>query len=448
MEVGVSATYAGLNGLLDLLIQRPNANELLKALETNFLFKSTTASQYDNGNFVNQITKSATPYIVDIDEDGTAEIVLGSDVFGIVNGALVKRVAGLPLNYSSQTYGSTGTPIDVIVVDIIPSNPGKELVFGSRVYGFNLAAGTMSLLKDLSAVSGSGIAANDNGPTAVGDMNGDGKLDIVYNGSSFVVMWDPNGTTLANTLLFKRVPPFFNWGVRGLPLIANVYNDKTTGGKSTDLPEAVIINSSGASSGAVTAYNLNYNTTAGTATQHIWSFGTNDMSGSTGITAFDFDGNGMREIVYRDQSTLRIINGNLATPVNYASAAVASATWGEYPIVADLNNDGQAEIAVTGNNMLQVFGSDPATSSWKGAPNYWNQRNYRIVNINSNLTIPATVEVARLYVGILALIVNESAAGSVVKLILLPATKVNVSLLLSAITVGWPETAIFLKMFC
>jgi len=35
----LSATYDGLNGLLDLLIQRPNANELLKALETNFLFK-------------------------------------------------------------------------------------------------------------------------------------------------------------------------------------------------------------------------------------------------------------------------------------------------------------------------------------------------------------------------------------------------------------------------
>jgi DNA-binding CsgD family transcriptional regulator len=35
----LSTTYAGLNGLLDLLIQRPNANELLKALETNFLSK-------------------------------------------------------------------------------------------------------------------------------------------------------------------------------------------------------------------------------------------------------------------------------------------------------------------------------------------------------------------------------------------------------------------------
>ncbi len=350
--------------------------------ETNFLFKSTTASQYTN---------TVTPYIVDIDQDGTAEIVLGSDVFGIVGNALVKRVAGPALGYIGQTSGSTGTPVDVIVADILSSNPGKELIYGSRVYGINLATGVTTILNDLSTIVGTSlIAANDNGPTAIADMNGDGKLDIVYNGSSFVVMWDPNGTTAANTLLFRRIPPSFIYGVRGLPLIANVFDDKTTGGKSTDLPEAVIINSSGGSSGIVTAYNLNYNTTAGTATQHIWSLATNDMSGCTGITAFDFDGNGLREIVYRDQSTLRIINGNRTTPVNYATANVASSTWGEYPIVADLNNDGQAEIAVTGNSMLQVFGSDPATFPWKGAPTYWNQRNYRIVNINSNLTIPAT----------------------------------------------------------
>uniref|UniRef100_UPI0040481754 tandem-95 repeat protein n=1 Tax=Algoriphagus sp. TaxID=1872435 RepID=UPI0040481754 len=350
--------------------------------ESNFLFKSTTASQYTN---------TVTPYIVDIDEDGTAEIVLGSDVFGIVGNALVKRVAGPALGYVGQTSGSTGTPVDVIVADIISTNPGKELIYGSRVYGVNLATGVTTILKDLSAIVGTSlIAANDNGPTAIADMNGDGKLDIVYNGSSFVVMWDPNGTTAANTLLFRRIPPSFIYGVRGLPLIANVFDDKTTGGKSTDLPEAVIINSSGGSSGIVTAYNLNYNTNAGTATQHIWSLATNDMSGCTGITAFDFDGNGLREIVYRDQSTLRIINGNRTTPVNYATESVSSATWGEYPIVADLNNDGQAEIAVTGNGMLQVFGSDPATFPWKGAPTYWNQRNYRIVNVNSNLTVPAT----------------------------------------------------------
>ena len=142
--------------------------------ETNYLYKSTTASQY---------TTEATPYIVDIDQDGTAEIVLGNDVFGIVGNALVKRVAGPALGYIGQTAGSTGTPVDVIVADILSTNPGKEIIYGSRVYGVNLTTGVTTKLKDLSTIVGSSIiAANDNGPTAVADMNGDGKLDIVYNG--------------------------------------------------------------------------------------------------------------------------------------------------------------------------------------------------------------------------------------------------------------------------
>jgi len=345
--------------------------------ETNFLFKSTTASQY---------TFNVTPYIVDIDEDGTAEIVLGSDVFGIVNGALVKRVAGTPLNYVGATSGATGTAIDVVVVDIIASNPGKELVYGSRVYSINLSAGTMTILKDLSTIAGSGAAAGDNGPTAVADMDLDGDLDIVYNGSVNVYIWDPN----QSLVLFKRIPPAFVYGVRGLPLIANVYNEKVNNGKVKDLPEALIINSSGGSSGIVTAYNLNFTTVLGSTNQYIWSLATNDMSGSTGITAFDFDGNGIREIIYRDQSQLRIINGNLATPVNYAAIAATSATWGEYPIVGDFDNDGQADIAVTGDSRLLVFNRAVNTFDWKGAPSYWNQRNYRIVNINPDLTVPST----------------------------------------------------------
>ncbi|MEY4011433.1 MAG: hypothetical protein RIT22_557, partial [Bacteroidota bacterium] len=344
--------------------------------ETNYLYKSTTASQY---------TFNVTPYIVDIDQDGTAEIVLGSDVFGIVNGALVKRVAGTPLNYIGATSGSTGTAIDVVVVDIIASNPGKELVYGSRVYSINLAAGTMAVLKDLSTIAGSGAAAGDNGPTAVADMDLDGDLDIVYNGSANVYIWDPN----QSLVLFKRTPPAFTFGVRSLPMITNVYNEKVNNGKVKDLPEAIFINSNG-TGGILTAYNLNFTTATGTATQYIWSLATNDFSGCTGLTAFDFDGNGIREMVYRDQNQLRIMNGNLATPVDYATISVLSATWGEYPIVGDFDNDGEADIAVTGNNMLRVFNRAANTFAWKDAPSYWNQRNYRIVNINPDLTIPTT----------------------------------------------------------
>ena len=281
--------------------------------ESNYLYKSTTATQY---------TSDVTPYIVDIDQDGTAEIVLGSDVFGIVNGALVKRVAGMPLNYVGATSGATGTAIDVIVVDIIASNPGKELVYGSRVYAVNLASGTMTILKDLSTIAGSGAAAGDNGPTAVADMDLDGDLDIVYNGSSNVYIWDPN----QSLVLFRRTPPAFGFGVRGLPLIANVYDEKTNNSRTKDLPEAVIINSNGSTGGIITAYNLNFTTATGSTNQYIWSLATNDLSGSTGITAFDFDANGIREIVYRDQNSLKIINGNLASPVNYVSIGANSAT--------------------------------------------------------------------------------------------------------------------------
>ncbi|MFN5422171.1 MAG: hypothetical protein ACK5AO_02790, partial [bacterium] len=341
--------------------------------ETNFLYKSTTASQYTN---------IGTPYIVDIDEDGTAEIVVGSDVFGIVNGALVKRVAGPALNYSDgNTAATSGSTLDVAVVNIIASNPGKELVYGSRVYSINLTAGTMSILKDMKTISGfTTIAAGDNGPTAVADMDLDGDLDVVYHGMSGLYVWDPNSMQV----LFNKAPSFFYLGFRGLPMIANVYNEKVNNGKAKDLPEIVIVTSAGTTAGALTAYNLNF------PNANLWFITTDDMSGATGLTAFDFDGNGIREIVYRDQSKLRIINGNLATPVDYASIACASATWGEYPIVGDFDNDNEADIAVTGDDKLRVFNRAPNTFAWKDGPNYWNQRNYRIVNIDPNLTVPAT----------------------------------------------------------
>ncbi|BDB52317.1 hypothetical protein GENT11_06290 [Flavobacterium ammonificans] len=345
---------------------------------TSFLYKSTTASQY---------LQEVNPYVVDINEDGTPEIVMGNDVFsingtfGAAGSSLVRRIAGPVLTYTSNTVNFPSAPREVVVVDIIPSNPGKEIVFGSRVYGVNMTNNTMTLIRDMSTISGYASASADYGPTAVADMDLDGDLDIVYNGASRVYMWDPNEMQV----LFDRAPVTFNIGVRGMTLIANVYNDITTGGKTKDYPEAIIVNAATSTTGTLNAYNLNFNT----GNKFVWSLSTNDKSGSTGITAFDFDGNGIREIVYRDETTLRIINGNTNTPVNNAVFTVNSATWGEYPIVADLDNDGEAEIAVTGDNRLQVFARTESSFPWKAAPTYWNQRNYRISNINSNLTVPA-----------------------------------------------------------
>ena len=183
--------------------------------ETNYLFKSTTATQY---------LTSGTPYIVDIDQDGIAEIVVGSDVFGIVGGALVKRVAGPALNYVDGT-ASSGSTLDLVVVDIIASNPGKELVYGSRVYSINLTAGTMSILKDMRTITGfTTIAAGDNGPTAVAyDLEGN-KLSYPVSSNDYSKL---NDTYTKNMSLIN------------LPLPKKLLEDRLAKEKAIQLAEEV-----------------------------------------------------------------------------------------------------------------------------------------------------------------------------------------------------------------
>lgn len=297
---------------------------------SNFLYKSTTASQYTFG----------TPFISDLDEDGTPEIVVGNDIFGIVGVNLVKLVAGTNFSTANATGGSGHTPADVVPVDILPGNPGKELVWGSRVYGFDLGAGTMTVLKDLSTIPGSGAPSNDGGPTVVGDLDLDGDLDVAYGGASTFFMWDPNDDALLHSVSAG--------GRRGLPMLANFYDEVTNDGMGQNLPEVVLVRAA-----QLVAYNLNF--TGGDG--KLWETSTNDGSGTTSITAFDLNGDGTLELIYRDEINLRIFNGNVIPTQDYTTVPSSSNTWGEHPVVVDVDNDGSAEIVVTGDDRLSVYQS-------------------------------------------------------------------------------------------
>ena len=76
-----------------------------------------------------------------------------------------------------------------------------------------------------------------------------------------------------------------------------------------------------------------------------WSITTTDNSGLTGATAFDFNGDGINEVVYRDEDSLRIISG--PSGLNLATFPCGAVTGSEYPIVVDINNDAEAEIICT-----------------------------------------------------------------------------------------------------
>ncbi len=123
---------------------------------------------------------------------------------------------------------------------------------------------------------------------------------------------------------------------------------------------------------------------------------TNDCSSlTTGVTSFDFNGDGKPEILYADEVKFRVYQLNPSTrnldviwEINNSSATIR-----EYPVVADLNQDFSPEILVVsnnyyltnpsaGNNGLRVFTAPTATETWMPTRNIWNQHNYFISNVD------------------------------------------------------------------
>ena len=160
----------------------------------------------------------------------------------------------------------------------------------------------------------------------------------------------------------------------GMAFVDDVYDD-TQDGKAVNYPEAIFIDNT-----KIYALNLNY-------ASPIWTLRHTDASGRTTLNAFDFNGDGVKEIVYRDEANMRIMNGNLATPTNYATFPATSGTWAEGPVVADVDNDGQAEIVMVSDDTLSVYEAGPGTT-WQNARKVWNQRGYHYTNISDDLTVP------------------------------------------------------------
>jgi hypothetical protein len=73
----------------------------------------------------------------------------------------------------------------------------------------------------------------------------------------------------------------------------------------------------------------------------LWFTQTQDCSSAfTGSSVFDFDGNGKAEVVYADELYMRIYDGTTGEVL--LQVCNTSGTLHEYPLVADVDNDGQA----------------------------------------------------------------------------------------------------------
>ncbi|MFV0484112.1 MAG: BspA family leucine-rich repeat surface protein [Bacteroidales bacterium] len=341
-------------------------------------------------------TGFTAPHIgfVDFDSNGRPEIYAFSTVFNQNGQRIVyDAVHTLP----SSFYNSVETIMGVGNIDGNAAN-GIEMAMGGRVVRPNLTNGT---LEAVSSYSG------QLGHTAVTDIDGDGDLDVVYrvtisnpynNGSHWgtndIHVWD--GGTNAR-MAYKRIElnTFGSvnsryLGAASMPLVGNIAGDAK--------PEITFILSGDTDGYDPVNHRIQSFRYSNGNLIRIVDIAHTDRSGGTSMSMFDFNNDGILELVYRDESTLRIMNGNnnMAT---LATIKCGAATTSEYPVIADVDNDGSAEIIVAGgisysgssnhvyNEPLHIY-ENKTPGTWLYARPVWNQYSYTGVNVNKDLSIP------------------------------------------------------------
>jgi hypothetical protein len=117
----------------------------------------------------------------------------------------------------------------------------------------------------------------------------------------------------------------------------------------------------------------------------VWTANVQDGSGWAAGTAFDFLGDGIAEAMYADEVKLFVFDG-AGKPL--LSVPRSSKTLIEYPIVADVDNDGSAEIVVVSDIGYDDIQTAPTVQvirdkqdRWIQARRIWNQHTYHVTNV-------------------------------------------------------------------
>ncbi|MBK8238739.1 MAG: VCBS repeat-containing protein [Deltaproteobacteria bacterium] len=324
------------DGMVEIVTSRPNGAAHLVA------FGHDGTLEWESSAVWNGAQSSAVA-LADVDGDGDVEIAAGANLFDHTGALLWSQPA------NDQSYSATA------IADLDGDDQMEILVSGAVFH----ADGT--LYWNVPQASGGWSHPQ------VADLDDDPEPEVLYALNNGVVMFEHDGT-----LVWGPTAPAGNPTDMNRPI--NIHN--------YDLDDDREIGAA-----APTHYGI-YNRDASI----VWTAPVLDASGQSGGTAFDFIGAGVAQAIYMDESTVYVFDdaGSVLMQVPYRSGTII-----EYPTVADIDNDGSAEILVASNTLL--FGGQveftvravrDVRDRWVQARRIWNQHSYHVTNVREDGTIP------------------------------------------------------------
>ena len=305
-------------------------------------------SEHYNNRSLNWAT---APLIADMNNDGQPEIIAGRV---ILNSDGSTRGVG---EYGQGSYGYvdignlTTIEAGVPAVTDLDLDGEMEVIVGNAWYDIDGNAKFYDSNADDAMIS-------------VANLDDDPEGEYVGITGNSIRGVDTDGSTM--------------WGPITFPAPANILSPAAIGDIDDDgYPEIL-------TAGGNELRALNHDGTT------LWSANVIDESGASGASIFDFEGDGIPDVVYIDEMNMYAFEGPTGG-IKFFSDKHASNTMMDYPVIADIDNDDHAEILVCHNGYTEAFSVyGDQDESWMPARGIWNQHAYHINNVNDDLSIPAT----------------------------------------------------------
>lgn len=306
--------------------------------------------------------------LADLEGDGIPEVVIGNVVLEGDSGAL--KWDGVVTSMGKGGIGNNGFLGPASTVADIDLDGQQEVIAGNTVYAADGSVKWTFNYTTNNSPCGGNLPCDGFNAVANLDADDEGEVVIIRLGEVFVL--DTDGTQLHRIVLPKIDCPN---NESGPPTVADFDGDgrREIGTASADYYVVADLDcdQNPAPMGC-----------AGVGV--LWRVANEDCSSRvTASSVFDFEGDEKAEVIYADENKFRIFDGSNGA-VLFSDTTFRSHTRIEMPAIADVNNDGHADVVIGENS---YNGGAPGLEVWRGELNdwvrtrrVWNQHGYYITN--------------------------------------------------------------------